>query len=97
MRNGKVLEYGQGTFTVKARIKLYGIIKEAEEANRYLALLHGAEPQKLIYSEELDELIRKQWETDLIECPWVEDAEVLGLFYLEKNQYTWNYEFDNAI
>jgi len=97
MRSGKVLEYGKGTFTVKARIKLYGIIKQAEEDNRYLALLHGAEPQKLIYNEALDLMIRTQWETDLIECPWVEDAEVLGQFYLENNQYTWNYEFDSAI
>lgn len=103
MRNGTVLEYGQGTFTVKARMKLYTIIKQAEEDNRYLAIKFGAKPQKLIYSEELDSLIQQQWEYDLKECPWVEDAAEVGEFYETKikglttgYQLVWNHLYEPA-
>lgn len=101
MRNGQQLGYGKGTFTIKARMKLYEIIKQAEADNEKLALMHGVEPQKLIYSEELDNLIIKQWEEDHIECPWLEDAQEIGRFYEMKlhglkhgSQMVWNYLFD---
>lgn len=100
MRDGRVLEYGQGTFTVKVRMKLYELIKRAEEDNRYLAQMHGAQPQKLIYSDELDEMIQRQWNDDLIECPWVEDAAEVGRYYESKikglngYQLVWNHLYD---
>ncbi|MGM1048375.1 MAG: phosphoadenosine phosphosulfate reductase family protein [Bacillota bacterium] len=103
MRDGKVLEYGQGTFTVKARMKLYEAVRQAEQENEDLARIHGVEPQKLIYSKELDELIHQQWKEDLIECPWVEDAEEIGLFYETKikgltngYQLVWNIHYEEA-
>lgn len=103
MRDGKVLEYGQGTFTVKARMKLYELVKKAEEDNRYLALMNGAEPQKLIYIDELDELIQQQWSDDLRECPWVEDAAEVGRYYESKikglngYQLVWNMHYDMPV
>jgi DNA sulfur modification protein DndC len=84
MRDGTVLEYGQGTFTVKARMKLYTLIKQAEADNEELCKRYGATPQKLIYSDELDQLIKKQWQQDLIERPWVEDAMEVGMYYEKK-------------
>jgi len=103
MRDGKVLEYGQGTFTVKARMQLYEAVKRAESDNEYLARLHGAVPQKLIYSEELDSLIQKQWTDDLRECPWLEDAAEVGRFYESKirglngYQLVWNVDYDMPV
>lgn len=102
MRDGKVLEYGQGTFTVKARMKLYAIIKEAEREHEELCALYGATTQKLIYSQELNEYIHKQWEEDLRDKPWLEDAMEVGRFYesvLKKSnesgyQLVWNHQFD---
>lgn len=100
MRDGRVLEYGQGTFTVKARMKLYELIRKAEDDNEYLARLHGAKPQKLIYSQKLDEMIQQQWKDDLIECPWVEDAAEVGRYYESKikglngYQLVWNHLYD---
>ncbi|MNO43387.1 hypothetical protein D3C76_336060 [compost metagenome] len=101
MRDGTVLEYGKGTFTVKARMKLYEVVRQAERENEELAARYGVEPQKLIYSQELDELIRNQWEEDLKECPWVEDAADVGRFYEMKikglvngYQLTWNHFYD---
>ena len=101
MRDGTVLEYGKGTFTVKARMKLYEAVRQAERENEELALRHGAKPQKLIYSQELDELIHRQWEEDLRECPWVEDAAEVGRFYESKikgitsgYQLVWNHYYD---
>lgn len=101
MRNGQQLGYGKGTFTVKARMKLYELVKQAEADNEKLATLHGAEPQKLIYSDELDNLIHQQWEEDLRECPWLEDAQEIGRFYEVKikglkngSQIVWNYLYD---
>lgn len=103
MRDGRVLEYGQGTFTVKARMKLYEAVKQAERENEELAKLHGVEPQKLIYNDELDNLIQAQWEEDLRECPWVEDAAEVGRFYESKirglregYQLVWNHDYDTA-
>lgn len=102
-RDGTILEYGKGTFTVKARMKLYEMVRAAEEENRYLALLNGAEPQKLIYSDSLDQLIKDQWQNDLIECPWVEDAEEVGRFYemkikgLNGSQLSWNHFYDTIV
>lgn len=81
MRDGKVLEYGQGTFTVKARMKLYAIIKDAEREHEDMCQMFGVKPQKLIYSDELDQLIHKQWEEDLRDKPWLEDAMEIGRFY----------------
>jgi len=101
MRDGTVLEYGHGTFTIKARMKLYEAVRQAEQENEELARMHGAEPQKLIYSKELDELIHRQWEDDLRECPWVEDAAEIGRFYETKikglnvgYQIVWNHLYD---
>lgn len=101
MRDGRVLEYGKGTFTVKARMRLYEAVKQAEQENAELAAMYGADPQKLIYSEELDKLIRDQWAEDLIQCPWVEDAAEVGRFYESKikgltdgYQLVWNTDFD---
>lgn len=101
MRNGTVLEYGQGTFTVKARMKLYAIVKQAEADNQYLCEKYGQKPQKLIYSDEVDGLIQNQWETDLVECPWVEDAAEVGMFYESKikglvsgYQLVWNHLYE---
>lgn len=84
MRDGTVLEYGQGTFTVKARMKLYSLIKQAEADNEELCKRYGATPQKLIYCDELDQLIKQQWQQDLIERPWVEDAMEVGMYYETK-------------
>lgn len=101
MRDGRVLEYGKGTFTVKARMKLYEAVKAAEQENAELAAMYGAEPQKLIYSDELDKLIRDQWAEDLVQCPWVEDAAEVGRFYESKirgltdgYQLVWNTDYD---
>ncbi|WP_339309816.1 phosphoadenosine phosphosulfate reductase family protein [Paenibacillus sp. FSL k6-2145] len=100
-RDGKVLEYGQGTFTIKARMALYEAVRQAEADNEELALRYGAEPQKLIYSKELDELIQQQWQTDMDEHPWLEDADEIGLFYETKikglangYQLVWNIHYD---
>ncbi|MEY9095386.1 phosphoadenosine phosphosulfate reductase family protein [Paenibacillus sp. RC84] len=101
MRDGTILEYGKGTFTVKARMKLYELVKQAESDNEYLARMHGVEPQKLIYSQELDDLIKKQWEEDLRECPWVEDAMEVGRYFetkikgLNGFQMVWNHHYDS--
>lgn len=102
-RDGTVLEYGHGTFTVKARMRLYEAVRQAEQENEELARMHGVEPQKLIYSKELDELIHRQWEEDLRECPWVEDAAEVGRFYETKikglqvgYQLVWNYLYDTS-
>lgn len=104
MRDGTVLEYGKGTFTVKARMKLYEAVRQAERENEELAAMYGAKPQKLIYSKELDDLIHKQWEEDLRECPWVEDAAEVGRFYEMKikgltngYQLTWNHFYDMPV
>ncbi|WP_339197795.1 phosphoadenosine phosphosulfate reductase family protein [Paenibacillus sp. FSL P4-0176] len=101
MRSGKVLEYGQGTFTIKARMALYEAVRQAEFDNEELAIRYGAKPQKLIYSNELDELIQQQWQTDLDEYPWLEDADEIGLFYETKikglangYQLVWNIYHD---
>lgn len=101
MRDGRVLEYGQGTFTVKARMKLYEAVRRAEQENEELARRYGVEPQTLIYSKELDNLIHMQWEEDLRECPWVEDAAEVGRFYETKikgittgYQVVWNHLYD---
>jgi DNA sulfur modification protein DndC len=101
MRSGRVLEYGQGTFTIKARMALYEAVRQAEADNEELALRYGAEPQKLIYSNELDELIQQQWQTDMDEYPWLEDADEIGLFYETKikglangYQLVWNIYHD---
>lgn len=101
MRDGRVLEYGKGTFTIKARMALYEAVRRAEKDNEELALRHGAKPQKLIYSEQLDEMIRNQWRQDMIECPWVEDADEIGLFYETKikgltsgYQLVWNHLYE---
>jgi DNA sulfur modification protein DndC len=103
MRDGTILEYGKGCFTVKARMKLYSIVKQAEEDHRFLCERFGVKPQFLIYSEELDNLIKQQWETDLRECPWVEDAMEVGRFYESKikgltngYQLVWNHLYDTA-
>lgn len=102
-RDGTVLEYGQGTFTVKARLKLYALVKQAEEDHKYLCEKLGVKPQLLIYSGELDYLIQQQWETDLRECPWVEDAAEVGRYYESKikgltsgYQLVWNHLYDTT-
>ena len=82
MRSGRVLCYGKGTFTVKARMRLYAEFLKAEEDHRTLCKLYGVEPQTM-FDDELHRMIREQWETDLREKPWLEDAEELGLFYEE--------------
>ncbi|MNW50607.1 hypothetical protein D3C74_280630 [compost metagenome] len=101
MRSGKVLGYGQGTFTVKARMKLYEAVRQAERENEELARMHGVEPQKLIYSQELDELIHSQWAEDLRDYPWLEDQMEVGRFYETKikglregYQIVWNIYHD---
>lgn len=83
-RNGAVMGYGQGTFTIKARMELYTLIKQAEADNAELCKRFDETPQKLIYSDELDHLIQQQWQEDLNECPWVEDAAEIGQFYEAK-------------
>lgn len=102
-RDGQVLEYGQGTFTIKARMKLYEAVKQAEADNEELALRHGADPQKLIYSKELDDLIHQQWQIDMEQYPWLEDADEIGLFYETKikgltsgYQLVWNHLYEGS-
>lgn len=105
MRDGRVLEYGQGTFTVKARMKLYALIKEAERENEELCKLYGATTQKLIYSDELDKLIHQQWEDDLRDKPWLEDQMEVGRFYESVikganstgYQLVWNHHYDMTV
>lgn len=80
MRSGKVLSYGQGTFTVKARMELYQKFKQAEEDHRLLCKMYGVEPQSM-FTDEIDRLIKEQWIKDLQEKPWLEDAEELGLYF----------------
>ncbi|MDR7318935.1 phosphoadenosine phosphosulfate reductase family protein [Brevibacillus nitrificans] len=79
-RNGEYLGYGQGTFTVKARMKLLELVKQAQEDNRLLSRMYGVEPQPVI-SDELIDLIHQQWEKDLIDYPFLEDVKELGDFY----------------
>lgn len=86
MRSGKVLCYGQGTFTVKARMELYKLFKQAESEHRELCRLYGVDPQTM-FTEEIDQLIKDQWVKDLQEKPWMEDAEELGLFYEEMDVF----------
>ncbi|MGW9129134.1 hypothetical protein ACWGPW_29980 [Paenibacillus chitinolyticus] len=103
MRNGKVLCYGEGTFTVKARMQLFEAVMEAQRMNERIAKMYGADPQALI-NEELAEAIQQQWIDDIQERPWLEDATELGLFYEErikgKNdkwfQLTWNHLYEGA-
>lgn len=80
MRSGKELCYGQGTFTVKARMKLYEEFMKAEEDHRLLCKMYGVEPQTM-FTPELKRMIVDQWRQDLEEKPWLEDAPELGLFY----------------
>jgi len=98
-RNGRKLAYGQGAFTVKARMKLLQHFLQAQDDNRRIALKYGVEPQPILTQEMLN-LIQQQWEKDLREKPWLEDAEELGLFFEEQIkglngyfQLTWNYSF----
>ncbi|KKX53260.1 phosphoadenosine phosphosulfate reductase family protein [Brevibacillus borstelensis] len=103
MRNGKVLCYGEGTFTVKARMELFEAVMEAQRMNERIARTYGADPQALINSE-LAEAIQQQWMDDLRERPWLEDAAELGLFYEERIkgnadkwfQLTWNHLYEGA-
>lgn len=76
------MKYGQGTFTVKARMELYKHFIKAEEDHRYLCLLHGVEPQSM-FTDKIKDMICAQWEKDLQEKPWLEDAPKLDLFYAE--------------
>ncbi|PZD95214.1 hypothetical protein DNH61_11685 [Paenibacillus sambharensis] len=99
-RNGMKLAYGQGTFTVKARMELFELFMAAEEDNRILARYHGVEPQPL-FTEELVERIKQQWQEDLASKPWLEDAEELGRFFEVKlkganegYQVEWNHYYD---
>jgi DNA sulfur modification protein DndC len=80
MRSGKELCYGHGTFTVKARMRLYDEFLKAEEDHRLLCKLYGAEPQSM-FTPELKQMIVDQWRQDLEEKPWLEDAPELGLYY----------------
>lgn len=93
MRNGTPLEYGQGTFTVKARMRLFEMFEEAEEANKFLAEMHEVEPQPIFF-DDIRELIVEQWQADLREKPYLEDAEELGRYFTFKNQITWNHYYD---
>lgn len=81
-RNGQEMKYGQGTFTVRARMELYKHFIKAEEDHRYLCLLHGVEPQSM-FTDKIKDMICAQWEKDLQEKPWLEDAPKLDLFYAE--------------
>ncbi|GIO37267.1 hypothetical protein J41TS12_21280 [Paenibacillus antibioticophila] len=81
-RNGQEMKYGQGTFTVKARMELYKHFLKAEEDHRYLCLLHGVEPQSM-FTDQIMDMIRAQWEKDLRDKPYLEDAPKLDLFYAE--------------
>lgn len=104
MRKGKALCYGEGTFTVKARMKLFELILEAQRMNERIAKRYGADPQPIL-SDELIEVIQQQWMDDLQERPWLEDAVELGLFYEERIkskkvkgfQLTWNYHYKGEI
>ncbi|MGF9907239.1 hypothetical protein [Brevibacillus porteri] len=71
MRNGKALCYGEGTFTVKARMKLFEAVMEAQRMNERIARIYGADPQPIL-SEELVEAIQQQWFDDLQERSWLE-------------------------
>jgi DNA sulfur modification protein DndC len=84
MRNGKELCYGQGTFTVKARMRLYEEFQKAEEDHRILCNEYGVEPQTM-FTPELKRMIVDQWKQDLEDKPWLEDAPELGLFYEESD------------
>ncbi|MFC3797920.1 hypothetical protein [Cohnella sp. GCM10012308] len=85
MRSGKELCYGQGTFTVKARMKLYEAFLQAEDDHRLLCKLYSAESQTM-FTPELKRMIVDQWRQDLAEKPWLEDAPELGLFYEEPDK-----------
>lgn len=101
-RNGRKLAYGQGAFTVKARMKLLKLFLEAQDDNKRLALLYGMEPQPII-DDGMLALIQNQWQEDLQEKPWLEDGEELGLFYeefikgLNAFQLTWNHLYEIVI
>lgn len=83
MRSGKELCYGNGTFTVKARMKLYDEFLKAEEDHRLLCKMYNVEPQTM-FTAEIKRMIVDQWKQDLEEKPWLEDAPELGLYYEER-------------
>lgn len=99
-RNGQKLAYGQGAFTVKARMELFELFLQAEEDNRVIAKYHGASPQP-IFTKEMIDRIRQQWKDDLDSKPWLEDAEELGRYFDTKlkgcnggYQIEWNHYYD---
>lgn len=104
MRNGQETFYGEGTFNLRARMELFDLFVEAQQLNESIATRHGVEPQP-IFTEELIEAIKDQWESDVKERPWLMDAGELGLFFEERpkgvkgkkgqipGQMTWNHKF----
>ncbi|MBW5467403.1 hypothetical protein GPJ61_05900 [Brevibacillus formosus] len=66
MRNGKVLCYGEVTFTVKARMQLFEAVMESQRMNERISRMYGDDPQALI-DAELAEAMQQQWMYDLQE------------------------------
>ncbi|MFB6364499.1 phosphoadenosine phosphosulfate reductase family protein [Paenibacillus elgii] len=104
MRDGQKLYFGEGNFNIRARMRLFDLFMEAQAENEYLATKHGGEPQPLFFSEELIERIRKQWEMDAEQAPWLIDAGEIGQFFDQRpagmrgkydkipyHQITWNH------
>jgi len=104
MRDGRELFYGEGNFNIRARMELFDLFMKAQQENERLALMYGVEPQP-IFTDELIERIRLQWEIDAQERPWLADAVEIGLFFEERpkgikgkrwqvpGQITWNDKF----
>jgi DNA sulfur modification protein DndC len=102
-RNGVKLAYGQGTFTVRARMELLDKFIQAQEDSRIISNYHGEEPVPIL-SDELIERIHQQWREDLDSKPWLEDSEELGRFFevklkgsKEGYQIEWNHFYDTPI
>lgn len=104
MRNGQETFYGEGTFTIKARMELFDLFMTAQVENERLATKYGAEPQPIL-TEKLIAAIKRQWEKDRIDSPWLEDAVEIGMFFEQRpkgvkgrkgiipGQITWNEKF----
>lgn len=106
-RNGDEMFYGEGTFTILARMELFDLFMKAQEENERISNSYGVDPQPIMI-EVLINRIRQQWETDRINSPWLEDSVEIGLFFEQRpkgakgkknqvpGQITWNHNFDKG-
>lgn len=100
-RNGIETFDDEGNFSIRARMELFDLFMTAQQENERIANKYKAMPQPIFW-DELIEQIKKQWEIDAKESPWLIDAKEIGLFFEQRpkgvrgrkgvipGQMTWN-------